>query len=300
MMPVMRPRQPLLTDVTVWRGVADHDLDRLAGVWTSRDGWWVTREFLEQTPNDSLWAPFRPWVFSPGAASLSHVTAYAVDLARGDWMPQSLFSGIAEQRSPDQYALNGWELSLMGGMALTDPAGELVTLPSYADWARFLRLALGGFELLSRNQFKHPLVNQWVEHKGILWAHRLHLPGDDPTRFVEWLEQTVPASSRPDRWPLPPRRAITVPMPLSHRLVDWLSMSGRDSLLERARVVEGLWDMCMLVLATDQALRKTPESTIPATLRQALSLLVTLYHLYREAAFNAQILAFCQPRSREE
>lgn len=301
MMPVTRPRQPLLTDVTVWRGTAvAHGLDRLAGVWTARDGWWVTREFLEQTPSGSLWAPFRPWVLSPGAASLSHSTAYAVDLSRGEWMPKSLFWGIAEQRTPDQYALNGWELSMMGDAAFPGPAEEFVTLPSYADWARFLRAALGGFELLSRNQLKHRVVDQWKERKGTLWARRLHLPDDDPTRFIEWLDQTVPAGSRPDRWPLPPRRAIAVPTPLSHRLVDWLSMSGRDRLLERARVVEGLWDMCMLVLTTDQALRKTRESTIPDPLHQAMTLLVALHRLYREAAFNAQSLAFFQPRSREE
>ncbi len=301
MTPVMHPRQPLLTDVTVWRGtVSDHGLDAIAGVLTTRDGWWMTRDFLEQAPSHSLWAPFRPWVLSPGAADLSPFTAYAVELSSGEWMPKSLFLGIAELRSADQYTLNGWDLLMLGESGLPTDGHELVTLPPYTDWARFFRAALGGFAALARHQLRHPVVEDWRGTKGTQWARRLHLPDDDPAQFLDWLDRMLPVGSRPDRWPLPPRRALAASTPVSHRLVDWLATSGRHDLLERARVVEGLWDMCMLIFTVNQTVSRPHDPTSVQTVRQALTLLVALHRLYREAAFAAQALVFVQPRSGEE
>lgn len=352
--PVTRPRQPLLTDVTVWRGTpgATHShLDAVAGVWTAQDGWVLTRDFLDGVPATSPWAVFRPWILSPGAIQSPRDATFAVDVHHGDWVPEALFRGISEHRHPDQHALNGWDLLMFVDGAFPESAREVVTLPSFFDWSRSLRVALNGFVLLASDQFSHPAVAEWQATKGLQWARRLHLPSDDPVRFVEWLDAMLPPGSRPDRWPAPPprlqspatpftcglddwsrfRESLDVaspspgsrlghpapparrrpkPMPLSHRLVDWLAVSGGQGLLERARVIEGLWDMCMLTLQVDAVIRQhnaapstptpMPDGSARIRVRQALTLLVALYRLYHEAAYDANILLFHQTPVRKE
>ena len=311
--PVTRPRQPLLTDVTVWRGApraTPSHLDAVAGVWTSRDGWVLTRDFLAGVPATSPWAAFRPWILSPGATQSPRDATFAVDVNHGDWVPEALFRGIAEHRHSDQHALNGWDLLMFVDGAFPEFGHEVVTLPSFFEWARCLRAVLNGFVLLANHQFSHPAVAEWQVTKGTQWARRLHLPADDPARFVGWLDATLPLGSRPDRWPAPPARVQPTPTPLTHRLVDWLAVSGGQGLLERARVIEGLWDMGMLTLHVDALIRQhdaapstptaMPDGSPRMRVRQALTLLVALYRLYHEAAYDANILLFHQTPVRKE